>query len=59
MMESFYPNHVIGQQSLPEEDYWERRQLEFRDWTGKLCVIGQQSLPEEDYWERRQLEFRD
>ena len=34
MMEDFYPSHVIGQLNLSEEEFWEYKALEFRDWTG-------------------------
>ncbi|XP_045212309.2 uncharacterized protein LOC123563530 [Mercenaria mercenaria] len=34
MLEAFYPGHVFNHRTISEEDFWEKKTLEYRDWTG-------------------------
>lgn len=37
MLETFYPVHVLRRLPISEEDYWEQKNIDFRNWKGELA----------------------
>lgn len=39
MLERFYPNHVLQNLTMSEEDFWENKGLSVNDWTGLASLM--------------------